>query len=156
VRHQVTDNSAWVGLGGEEIKDIRELLDQLTPLREDCSLHVGVDSKNYSDYSLMVSTICLRQEGSGVIVVYNRKRQQAYKTIRERLYAECYLSLELAQAVESETGIFPTVHVDINPKEGTVSNRSYEELTGMLKGCGCNVVTKPNAWAADIADMFTR
>ena len=104
----------------------------------------------------MVTTVCVREEGSGVIVAYYKEKQGAFDTVRDRLFAECYTLLDLAQDIHSRTGISPSVHVDINPLKEYKSNTVYEEITGILKGCGFEVITKPNAWAADIADMFTR
>jgi|15BtaG_2_1085339.scaffolds.fasta_scaffold01362_11 predicted RNase H-related nuclease YkuK (DUF458 family) len=151
-----TRDPVWEGLAEGFSKDLNGHLASVLPLKEYQSLHVGCDSKNYTGYSLMVTTVCVREKGSGVIVAYRRDKQGAFDTVRDRLFAECYTLLDLAQDIHSRTGIAPTVHVDINPLKEYKSNNSYDEITGILKGCGYNVVTKPHAWAADIADMFTR
>ena len=48
-----------------------------------------------------------------------------------------------------------TVHLDINPDDKYISNKFYKEFVNMVKGCGYKCITKPDAFAASIADMFT-
>ena len=46
--------------------------------------------------------------------------------------------------------------IDVNIKDETESNKMLSTVEGMIKGMGFESICKPDAWAADIADMFTR
>jgi len=72
-----------------------------------------------------------------------------------KLQKEVLESLEIAELV-SELGFEDvTVHLDINPNDKFLSNKFYKEFVNMVKGCGYKCITKPDAFAAAIADMFT-
>ena len=58
--------------------------------------------------------------------------------------------------VRDITGSSPTIHADVNSRKEALSNRALNVIVGMVKGMGFPVKVKPDAWAADIADMFTR
>ena len=58
--------------------------------------------------------------------------------------------------IEDITGRSPLVHADVNVKDETESNKMLATVEGMIQGMGFEPICKPNAWAADIADMFTR
>ena len=53
-------------------------------------------------------------------------------------------------------GRTPTIHADVNPHQDAVSSQVVDVVVGMIKGMGYPVLVKPEAWAADIADMYTR
>ena len=76
--------------------------------------------------------------------------------VLERLLHEAVISLEVANSVKEHTNLIPTIHADINSKESALSNRVADAIMGMIKGMGYPVLIKPDAWAADIADMYTR
>ena len=76
-------------------------------------------------------------------------------TIYLKLQREVLQALEIAQMVGDLGYENITVHLDINPDGKYISNRFYKEFVNMVKGCGYKCITKPDAFAASIADMFT-
>ena len=64
-------------------------------------------------------------------------------------------ALEIAQFAGDVGYKNITVHLDINPDDKYISNKFYKEFVNMVKGCGYKCITKPDAFAASIADMFT-
>jgi len=50
----------------------------------------------------------------------------------------------------------PTIHADVDPKKEALSNLTIDVIMGTIRGMGYPVLVKPEAWAADIADMYTR
>lgn len=74
----------------------------------------------------------------------------------ERLLHETIVSLEAAKMVQEITGTPPTIHADVNSKETALSYKMLNVIMGMVQGMGFPIKVKPDAWAADIADMFTR
>ena len=119
-------------------------------------MHVGTDSKPYPDSTTMVTTVCFREKGKGVVVAYQKYKITAFPAIRDRLVHETVVSLEVAEALVQFTGDRPTIHADVNPKKEALSNITLDAIIGMIKGMGYPVLVKPEAWAADIADMYTR
>ena len=89
-------------------------------------------------------------------MAYQKCRTSVFPTVRDRLFHETFVSLELAAALWDLTGLRPTIHADVNPKKDTLSNLTIDAIMGMIKGMGYQVLVKPDAWAADIADMYTR
>jgi predicted RNase H-related nuclease YkuK (DUF458 family) len=119
-------------------------------------MHIGTDTNPSSQYVTVISTICFREKGKGAIVAYQKCRTSVFPTVRDRLFHETFVSLELAAALWDLTGLRPTIHADVNPKKDTLSNLTIDAIMGMIKGMGYQVLVKPDAWAADIADMYTR
>ena len=76
--------------------------------------------------------------------------------MRDRLFHETMISLELGDALHDMFNVRATIHADVNPKKGALSNSTVDAIMGMVRGMGYNVLVKPEAWAADIADMYTR
>tara|TARA_R110000796_G_scaffold99180_2_gene207093 strand:+ start:2373 stop:2834 length:462 start_codon:yes stop_codon:yes gene_type:complete len=145
----------WVTLDGKPIPDITSHVRSLAG-DDRYTLHVGTDSKQFTEYTIITTAICFREPGHGVIVAYQRQKINNYGSVYERLIQETLASLAVAEFISTISGISPTVHADVNIKEEALSNRVLSTIMGMVKGMGYPVVVKPDAWAADIADMFTR
>jgi len=141
-----------------DCKPIPDIASHIRVLAEDdkYTLHVGTDSKQFTEYTIITTAICFRELGHGVIVAYQRQKINNFGSVYERLIQETLASLVVASFVSETSGISPTVHADVNIKEEALSNRVLSTIMGMVKGMGYPVVVKPDAWAADIADMFTR
>jgi len=151
--HLKSDN--WVSLSGSPIGNIEDHIRHR--LRDNrFTFHVGTDSKTYIDHTLMITAICFRENGSGALVAYQRNRVDNFANITQKLIHEVVVSLEGAELIQKITGTPPTVHADVNPDKDALSNRSLSVIVGMVTGMGYPVKVKPDAWAADIADMFTR
>ena len=150
----LTSNN-WVSLGGDPIADIHLHIQKR--FNDDCfSFHVGTDSKSYRDYTIITTTICFREHEKGALVAYQRNKIENFNNITERLIHETVVSLEAAAMVQEIINKPPTIHADVNTEESALSNRSLSAIVGMVNGMGFPVKVKPDAWAADIADMFTR
>ena len=104
----------------------------------------------------MITTICFRESGKGVIAYYQKTTMPPFASVLDRLLQEAIVSLEVAEDLKAMTGMVPTVHADVNPNEENLSNRVITAIMGMVTGMGYPVLVKPEAWAADIADMYTR
>lgn len=150
----LTSNN-WISLGGEPIDDIRARIQKRFEA-DRFTFHVGTDSKSYKDYTIITTTICFREDKRGALVAYQRNKIDNFNNITERLLHETLVSLEAAQMIHEITGLAPTIHADVNSKESALSNRMLNVIMGMVQGMGFPIKVKPDAWAADIADMYTR
>ena len=151
--HLTSDN--WTSLGGKPIADIRQRIHKRFEANR-FTFHVGTDSKSYADHTIITSTICFRENTKGALVAYQRNKINNFNNITERLLHETIVSLEAARMVQDITGHPPTIHADVNSKESALSYRMLNVIMGMVQGMGFPIKVKPDAWAADIADMFTR
>ena len=145
----------WISLGGKPIKDIRRRIQKRFDA-DRFTFHVGTDSKSYKDHTIITTTICFRENTSGALVAYQRNKINNFNNITERLLHETIVSLEAAKMVQGITGTPPTIHADVNSKDTALSYKMLNVIMGMVQGMGFPIKVKPDAWAADIADMFTR
>lgn len=148
-------SNSWLHLSGEPIDDIHAHIKSKLD-KGKYSFHVGTDSKCHADHTLVITTICFREPRAGALVAYQRTKVPHFSNITEKLIHETVASIEAATMIQEITGIHPTIHADVNSKKEALSNRALNVIVGMIKGMGFSVRVKPNAWAADIADMFTR
>ena len=149
------DVAPWNTVSGNQISDIRETLRSYGAHKK-YSLHIGTDTKPHHDSTTLITTICFREQGKGAVVFYQKRKINVFNNVLERLLHEAVISLEVADSVKAYTSLIPTIHADINSKESALSNRVADAIMGMIKGMGYPVLIKPEAWAADIADMYTR
>ncbi len=150
----LTSNN-WISLGGQPISDIRSRIQKRFDA-DRFTFHVGTDSKSYSDHTIITTTICFREDTNGALVAYQRNKINNFNNITERLLHETIVSLDAAKMVQEITGHPPTIHADINSKDTALSYKMLNVIMGMVQGMGYPIKVKPDAWAADIADMFTR
>ena len=151
--HLTRDN--WISLGGKPITDIHDRIQKRFDA-DRFTFHVGTDSKSYADHTIITTTICFRENRNGALVAYQRNKINNFNNITERLLHETIVSLEAAKMVQDITGTPPTIHADVNSKDTALSYRMLNVIMGMVQGMGFPIKVKPDAWAADIADMFTR
>ena len=142
----------WRCLEGSS-KDLRTHLELL--LSKGYKIHVGCDSHQYADYTRLVSVICLRKGPNGVITYWKTHNEVPSPSIYMKLQREVVVALEVAEFVKEVGYRDVTVHIDINPNDKYLSNKFYKEFVNMVSGCGYKCITKPDAFAASIADMFT-
>ena len=152
--HHLTRNN-WISLGGKPIKDIKRRIQKRFEA-DRFTFHVGTDSKSYKDHTVITTTICFRENTNGALVAYQRNKINNFNNITERLLHETIVSLEAAKMVQEITGTPPTIHADVNSKDTALSYKMLNVIMGMVQGMGFPIKVKPDAWAADIADMFTR
>ena len=151
----ILDKAPWQTLSGAGVQDVRNEIKKLIATSV-YTLHIGTDTKPRVDETTLITTICFREKGKGALVLYQKRKIQSFNSVLDRLLHEAVTSLELAEEVRELTGIRCTIHADVNPDEQNLSNRVTDAIMGMVKGMGYLVLIKPEAWAADIADMYTR
>jgi predicted RNase H-related nuclease YkuK (DUF458 family) len=147
--------SRWLTLSGKKLVNIEDRI-RLRFKEGIYTFHVGTDSKVHHKYTVVTTTICFREPGRGVLVAYQRNKIDHFNNVLERLIHEMVVSIEAASMIRATVDVPVTIHADINTKKECLSNRVLSVIIGMAEGMGFSAVVKPDAWAADIADMFTR
>ena len=151
----ILDAASWHNLSGADVGNVRDKIQELLKTNN-YTLHIGTDTKPHVDFTTLITAVCFREKGKGALVVYQKRKIKPFNSVLDRLLHEAVTSLELAEEVRELTGVRCTIHADVNPQEHSLSNRVTDAIMGMVKGMGYRVLIKPEAWAADIADMYTR
>lgn len=129
------------------------------------SLVIGTDSQARSvngtseiDY---VTAIIVYRRGKGARYFWKKIKKPLTPSLRDKIYTETLMSLEVAQTVvpEIRKQITPSkydleIHIDVGPLGPT--REMIREVVGMVSGNGFVAKTKPDAWgASSVADKHT-
>lgn len=122
---------------------------------------VGTDSQPHNGSGVdFVTAIVIHRIGTGGIYFWKRVVNKKHYVLRQRMYEEATMSLEMAETVlallhkDGITKYDVEIHVDIG-KFGDTRDM-INEIVGMIRGSGYTVKTKPESYAASkVADRYT-
>lgn len=122
---------------------------------------VGTDSQPHNGSGVdFVTAIVVHRIGMGGIYFWRRTVNKKHYVLRQRMYEEATMSLEMAERVlvlfqkDGFTKFDVEIHVDIG-KYGDTRDM-ISEIVGMIRGSGYTVKTKPESYAASkVADRYT-
>ena len=121
---------------------------------------IGTDSQ-MSKETCLVTAVVLYQVGKGACYYYRKKTHRQLKSLRQRIFYEAALSLEVASQLTqllAEKG-YPDleleIHLDIGQKGQTKD--MIQEVVGMVIGSGFDAKIKPDSYGATkVADKHTK
>src|SRR6185437_10680493 len=123
-------------------------------------LIIGTDSMPAGHEAEFVSAIVVHRKNAGGIYFWSKRHMTDFHTLRDRIFQEALHSLKLAeQLIEKlkEKNVVDfnlTIHVDVGPNGET--KQMIHQVTGMIKGSGFAVKTKPDSYgASSVADRHT-
>lgn len=128
-------------------------------------LVIGTDSQtkriNGTAEIDFVTAVVIHRIGHGGRYFWHKTREQKKYVLREKIYTETLLSLEIAQKlVPSLRESIPAsrydleIHIDVGPVGPT--REMIKEVVGMVTGTGFVAKTKPASWGAFVvADKHT-
>ncbi len=128
---------------------------------------VGTDSQNFSDTKI-VNVVAILCEGHGGIYFYQISHVAKIMDVRQKLYTETGMSLEIADALlkiieESETyhELYEkttfTIHVDAGRSEKGKTKDLIPAIVGWIKAQGFECEVKPDSFVAStIADRISK
>lgn len=122
---------------------------------------VGTDSQPHNGSGVdFVTAIVVHRIGTGGIYFWRRIVNKKQYVLRQRMYEEAIMSLEMAETVlallhkDGVTKYDVEIHVDIGAFGDT--REMIAEIVGMIRGSGYIVKTKPESYAASkVADRYT-
>lgn len=121
---------------------------------------IGTDSHNKDDICF-VTAIIVHRVGKGAKYYYKRFYQRKIKNLRQKIFTETSLSLEVVEKIKKKLeqteykNMDLEVHVDIGQKGDT--KELIKEVVGWVMGSGYRVKIKPNACGATkVADKYTK
>lgn len=122
-------------------------------------LIVGTDSQVRNE-TIFVTAVIIHRVGKGARYYYVRRVQRAMESLRQRIYYETSLSLEIAAKITgflaaSQVEMSPEIHLDIGDKGET--RTMIKEIVGMVIGNGYATRIKPYFYGAtSVADKHTK
>ncbi|MCY6482939.1 ribonuclease H-like YkuK family protein [Clostridium aestuarii] len=126
---------------------------------QEYKITVGTDSQNY-DITKVVIVVAIWIVGKGGIFFYDIKKVNKIINIRQKLFYETSLSIEMATKLSSyfnkdNKKYDISIHVDAG--NNGASSSVIPEIVGWVKGCGFNCNTKPDSYAASsIANRYSK
>jgi predicted RNase H-related nuclease YkuK (DUF458 family) len=155
------ENWNWKNFKNEIIPDLGEYVKDYVKKFPDVTIYCGVDSDNQGRKTSIGEVVCFRHPRKGVHVIKNKYKIDHCKDIFTKIWAEVEAVYRLGEYLEEHlSGVYrrkipgkklAILHVDVNPSKYFKSNKAYEASKGYLQGCGYEIETKPNAWAASYA-----
>lgn len=124
-------------------------------------LVIGTDSQPHNGSGVdFVTAIVIHRIGHGGVYFWRRIVNKKVYVLRQRMYEEATMSLEMAETVltllknDGITKYDLEIHVDIGKFGDT--REMIQEIVGMVRGSGYTVKTKPESYAASkVADRYT-
>ena len=149
---------------------LREMIGEITTYLEEeperrYRLVIGTDSHNSrSDHKAdFVTAVVIHRVGRGGRYFWTKKRREKIFTLRDKIYTETLLSLDLAQKLVPKLqsylkpgngGYELEIHIDVGKVGPT--REMIKEVVGMVVGNGFKAKTKPESFGASIvADRYT-
>lgn len=121
---------------------------------------VGTDSM-VRDETCFVTAVVVHRLGKGARYYYRKKVQRKIKSLRQKIFYETALSLEMGGKIAeyfSASGFaeMPVeVHIDVGAQGET--RDLIKEVVGMVVGSGFQAKIKPDAYgASSVADKHTK
>ncbi|ATW26484.1 ribonuclease H-like YkuK family protein [Candidatus Formimonas warabiya] len=140
------------------MKDILEFIN-LAP-EDNYRVIIGSDSQVHHE-TCFVSAVVVHRVGKGARYFYHKKQQRKITSLRQRIFYETALSLELASqvvAVLADNGygdLNVEIHLDVGDKGET--KELIKEVVGMVVGSGFDAHIKPDSsGASKVADKYTK
>lgn len=149
---------------------LRKLVDEISAFISDepnkaYRLVIGSDSQAKKINGVaeidFVTAVIIHRKGSGGRYFWRKERQTKKYVLREKIYTETLMSLELAQKlVPALRRAIPAskydleIHIDVGPLGPT--RDMIKEVVGMVTGSGYKAKTKPESYGAFVvADKHT-
>ncbi len=125
-------------------------------------LIIGSDSHVYlEDGVTFVTAIVIHRVGKGGRYYFSKQKKQFMDSIRQRIFYETSLSLEVASRLTeklSQNGhadLNVEIHLDVGEKGET--KEIIKEVVGMVIGSGYDARIKPDSYGATkVADKYTK
>ena len=129
---------------------------------ESYKLIIGTDSHSYLNESVIfVTAVVVHRLGKGGRFYYHKQKTHYMESLRQRIYYETFLSLDVATRLTekmAQTGdchLNVEIHLDVGEKGET--RNIIKEVVGMVIGSGYQACIKPDSFGATaVADRFTK
>ncbi len=121
---------------------------------------VGTDSQ-LGDETCFVTAVIVHRRGKGARYYYTRTRERIQRSLRQRIFYEASLSLNLAGMLAERLAqngfadLKVEIHLDVG--ENGRTRDLIREVVGMVVGSGFDARIKPDSFGAStVADKYTK
>lgn len=121
---------------------------------------VGTDSQVRKE-TCLVTAVIVHRKGKGARFFYHKKIQRKIKSLRQKIFYETSLSLELGAKITNflaQSGLDQLsveIHIDVGCQGET--RELIREVVGMVTGSGFAAKIKPDSFAASsVADRYSK
>ncbi len=130
--------------------------------REKYKLIIGTDSHSHLDLGItFVTAVIIHRVGKGGRYFFSRIKQDIIRSLRQRIFYETSLSLDVASrfsamlAANGCAHLDVEIHLDVGEKGDTKD--LIREVVGMVIGSGFDARIKPDSYGATkVADKYTK
>jgi len=156
-------NRIFEKVNGEKILDVKKYIKEYVDEYPNVKLRIGTDSQEKGGKTTFATVIAFEHPRNGVHVISTQFKHNGLLDLMSKMLKEVSCTKDVADFLEVELrdlkiskninvneNIF-TLHTDVNPDDRWDSNIAYNSIVGWLRGCGYDVETKPDAWAASKA-----
>lgn len=125
-------------------------------------LIIGTDSQAFLNENVVfVTAVIIHRVGKGGRFYYHKQKTRYMKSLRQRIYYETFLSLDVASrlteklAQNGHNDLNVEIHLDVGEKGET--REIIKEVVGMVIGSGYHALIKPYSYGATtVADRYTK
>jgi len=121
---------------------------------------IGSDSQ-VREHTCFITAVIVHRLGKGARYYYRKKHQRKIKSLRQKIFYETALSLEVGSLVAREfahsghADLNVEIHIDVGTNGETKT--LIKEVVGMVTGSGFKAKIKPEAYgASSVADKHTK
>jgi uncharacterized protein len=141
----------------------QDLVDYTNQNPEDnYKLIIGTDSHAFLNESFVfVTAVVIHRVGKGGRYYYSKQKTRYMESLRQRIYYETFLSLEVATRLTEKLAdnghdqLNVEIHLDVGEKGET--RDIIKEVVGIVIGSGYDARIKPDSYGATtVADRYTR
>lgn len=140
---------------------MQDILDYITGLPSSSyKIIIGTDSQVRND-TCFITAVVVHRLGKGARYYYRKKIQRKINSLRQKLFYETALSLDLGSRIAqhfADKGLadLPVeIHIDAGTQGET--RALIKEIIGMVTGSGFDAKIKPDAYgASSVADKHTK
>lgn len=140
---------------------MKDMLDYITGLPSSSyKIIIGSDSQVRNE-TCFITAVVVHRLGKGARYYYHKRVYRKIKSLRQKIFYETALSLELGGRVtkyfaDSGFAHLPVeIHIDVGNKGET--RDLIKEVVGMVTGSGFDAKIKPEAYgASSVADKHTK
>lgn len=122
-------------------------------------MFIGSDSQKFFSKVNLVTSVCLHHPRKGAQVFYVKQKvsPEIFPSLKSRMMAELYCSLDAAFFMRDKIGCNIEVHLDIGSDPKKCKTFPFKkEFLNIVTGQGFTGKVKPNSWASGVADWFTK
>lgn len=125
------------------------------------TISVGTDSQNHTLTKIVIA-VAVHRHGKGGIFFYETRYERLIKNLKQKIYFETSLSLEIAGVISKYFALNGLeqdieIHTDIGTNKNGKTYELIKEITGWVTSTGYKCEIKPNSYtASSIADKFSK